>query len=69
MVEKDTAFVSCSQKFVFSHADTLHQPDVTERAVGKIDLRGEDIPTRVSVTTTHNFQTEKILTAGFKFQK
>jgi hypothetical protein len=58
-----------SEVLVLSHRDTLHQPDVTGRTEGKIDPRGEDIPTRVSMTTTYTFQTEKILTARFKFQK
>jgi hypothetical protein len=52
-----------SEVSVLSNKDTLLQPDITGRMEGKTDQRGQDIPTRMSMTTTHF--SEKILTAGF----
>jgi len=53
---------------VLSQADTLLQQDVTGRMEGKIDQEVKAF-LQACPWPSHNFQTEKILTAGFKKKK
>jgi hypothetical protein len=55
-----------SQNLVLSHTYTVLQTQVTGRLEGITDQRGQYIPTGLSMNPPHTFETEKILTAGFK---